>query len=477
VRALLADADPGVKLAASKAVGQLEDGEALQPLFLLTKDPDWRVRANVATSLGQLKVIEALAGLAVLAKDASVNVRTAVAAGLKDIPYHYKKDDLLFPLRKATEPQVRAATLQPLAVGLEEMAAMVDEHWIAAGDSSTYVVTSAYESFADASRRVEEGLGMNKWRSASTFYMKGRLKNPEAPLAEKIAAAYHLGAFDTEWPRPELVSVLSQEHWAITAAAIHGLGEMTPTDTASARRHRELTPDAIGDVLTGDPQAAEEVDIRLAAAEALGSFDTPRARELLHGLLRDPEFRVREQAAESLEKLGEAKPEIEPAGELAGSAEPLDPEYLKAKQGRFVASIRTNRGEIQVELYNRDAPRTVQSFVELARKGFYDSLIFHRVVPNFVVQGGCPIGNGWGHPGYTLRCEYNRHRYDGPGVVGMAHAGKDTGGSQFFITHSAQPHLDGRYTVFGRVVAGMDVVDAIQVEDRIESVSITKKMW
>jgi len=106
------------------------------------------------------------------------------------------------------------------------------------------------------------------------------------------------------------------------------------------------------------------------------------------------------------------------------------------------------------------------SILRLVRGGFYRGLTFHRVVPNFVVQGGDPRGDGWGGPGYTLRSEFSTVRY-GRGTVGMASAGKDTEGSQFFITHSPQPHLDGRYTVVGRVLRGMDVVDALRVGDRI----------
>jgi len=111
--------------------------------------------------------------------------------------------------------------------------------------------------------------------------------------------------------------------------------------------------------------------------------------------------------------------------------------------------------------------------VDLAEKGFYDGLIFHRVVPNFVIQTGCPLGNGWGDPGYSVRCEYSPLRYE-RGMVGMAHAGKDTGGSQWFVTHSEQRHLDGRYTIFGRITRGQDVVDQVLVEDRIQSVKIVR---
>ena len=118
-----------------------------------------------------------------------------------------------------------------------------------------------------------------------------------------------------------------------------------------------------------------------------------------------------------------------------------------------------------------ETPLTTSSFVDLARRGFYDGLTFHRVEPGFVIQGGCPRGDGNGGPGYTLRCEISQRPY-GRGAVGMALSGKDTGGSQFFIVHSPQPHLDGGYTLFGQVVNGMEVVDKISPGDVIEHVEI-----
>ena len=127
------------------------------------------------------------------------------------------------------------------------------------------------------------------------------------------------------------------------------------------------------------------------------------------------------------------------------------------------AIIETEKGTIELELFEKDAPNTVANFEKLIKEGFYDGLTFHRVIPDFVIQGGCPRGDGTGGPGYTIKCETegnpNKH---GTGALSMAHAGKDTGGSQFFITHSPQPHLDGVHTVFGQVINGMDVVYKIQ---------------
>ena len=139
---------------------------------------------------------------------------------------------------------------------------------------------------------------------------------------------------------------------------------------------------------------------------------------------------------------------------------------------KYTALIKTSMGDMTAELYPKDAPNTVKNFVDLANKGFYDGLSFHRVIPNFVVQGGCPYGTGTGGPGYTIKCETagNPHKHQA-GSLSMAHAGKDTGGSQFFICHSPQPHLDGKHTVFGKT-EDMDVVNAIRKDDKILSVKI-----
>ncbi|HEY9634069.1 MAG TPA: peptidylprolyl isomerase [Coleofasciculaceae cyanobacterium] len=134
------------------------------------------------------------------------------------------------------------------------------------------------------------------------------------------------------------------------------------------------------------------------------------------------------------------------------------------------AIMETNKGTITLELFDQDAPNTVKNFVDLAEKGFYDGLTFHRVIPNFMIQGGCPKGNGTGGPGYTIKCEINPNKHLA-GTLSMAHAGRDTGGSQFFICHSPQSHLDGVHTTFGQT-KDMDVVNAIRKDDKILSVKI-----
>jgi peptidyl-prolyl cis-trans isomerase B (cyclophilin B) len=134
------------------------------------------------------------------------------------------------------------------------------------------------------------------------------------------------------------------------------------------------------------------------------------------------------------------------------------------------AVMKTNKGTINLELFDADAPNTVKNFSDLAKKGYYDGLTFHRVIPSFMVQGGCPTGTATGGPGYKIDCEINTQKHT-PGTLSMAHAGPNTGGSQFFITHVATPHLDGVHTVFGRT-EDMSVVNAIGTDDTIETVTI-----
>lgn len=142
------------------------------------------------------------------------------------------------------------------------------------------------------------------------------------------------------------------------------------------------------------------------------------------------------------------------------------------------AEIRTEKGTMLVHFYEEDAPATVKNFVELSRKGFYDGLTFHRVIPDFVIQGGCPHGTGMGGPGYAIDCELDgNNQYHDRGVLSMAHAGRNTGGSQFFICHSRAntAHLDRQHTCFGKVVEGMDVIDDIRQGDRIEKIVILEE--
>ncbi len=143
---------------------------------------------------------------------------------------------------------------------------------------------------------------------------------------------------------------------------------------------------------------------------------------------------------------------------------------------QYSATIETNKGEIELKLYASQAPRTVNNFVSLARDGFYDGVPFHRVIKDFMIQGGDPTGTGRGGPGYTFKDEFDpKLKHDKPGVLSMANAGANTNGSQFFITHVPTPWLDGKHSVFGQVTKGQDVVNKIEQGDYINSVQVAEQ--
>jgi cyclophilin family peptidyl-prolyl cis-trans isomerase len=234
----------------------------------------------------------------------------------------------------------------------------------------------------------------------------------------------------------------------------------------------ETTLNALDHALTASAKDVE-TDARLAILDAIGKYTSLRATDLLVASMNDADYLVRRKAAELLEARG--------AGHFTAQVKfattPVRPKlYYEKLEARMrkpnpTAILSTDKGDVRVELLMREAPMNAMNFIDLATAGYFDGIVFHRVVPNFVVQGGDPRGDGNGGPGYQIRCEINEVPYD-RGAVGMALSGKDTGGSQFFFTHSPQPHLDGGYTVFGRVTGGMDVVDNLMRGDRILKVTI-----
>jgi cyclophilin family peptidyl-prolyl cis-trans isomerase/HEAT repeat protein len=214
-------------------------------------------------------------------------------------------------------------------------------------------------------------------------------------------------------------------------------------------------------------------DAKLVILTALSKYKSEKAIEAIKTSLDDRDHLVRRHAVDLLRQMG-AGDFSDRIGIVQTGHDKLFYQRVAARQNKKItATIHTAKGRIKLELFPQDAPGAVDSFITLARKGFFNNLTFHRVVPNFVIQGGDPRGDGEGGPGYQIRCEINQRPYT-RGAVGMALSGKDTGGSQFFITHSPQPHLDGGYTVFGQVTSGMEVVDRIARGDLIKKVEIVE---
>ena len=258
-----------------------------------------------------------------------------------------------------------------------------------------------------------------------------------------------------------LIERLGLDDFSARASAARGLAQLGTV--ASVSSLVEAYEAALGDAT---------YVARTAILSALAELDPMAARPLLEDALGDRDWAVRVRAAELLRAAGVETDDgafrPAPAGRAISDAE-----WFGLVTPRFSprAYIETDRGVIEIELAIIDAPLTVANFLALARSGFFDGVAIHRVVPDFVAQGGDPRGDGEGGPGYTIRDEINMRPYL-RGTVGMALDGPDTGGSQFFITHSPQPHLDGHYTAFGHVVAGMDVVDRLALGDVIQRVRV-----
>ncbi len=225
-----------------------------------------------------------------------------------------------------------------------------------------------------------------------------------------------------------------------------------------------------GPGVADDPEAKIAILNRLEPWLAVSEIQT-----FLRVAASDPERNVRIAAHRQLRKAGvQDEPEFRETGNM-GSSRLTCSLLAGARQDRTTAILETSRGDIEIELYREDAPLTVANFVKLAREGFFDGHTFMRVVPYFVIQGGDPRDDQEGGPGYTIRCEINTRPFE-RGSVGMALSGKDTGGSQFFITLSPQPHLDGGYTCFGRVISGMTAADHMIAGDRIKKVRIKEEV-
>jgi cyclophilin family peptidyl-prolyl cis-trans isomerase len=259
-----------------------------------------------------------------------------------------------------------------------------------------------------------------------------------------------------------LTERLKADDFAIRAAAASGLAELkiAAATPALVEAYRATLGDST-------------YVARGAILSALAQLDPAAAQPLLEEALGDKDWALRVRAAELLQQSG-APASVEVVIRPAVTGRAIgETEWQSLVSPKFSphAFIETDRGTIEIELGIQDAPLTVGNFIALARKGFFDGIAIHRIVPDFVVQDGDPRGDGEGGPGYTIRDEINMRPYL-RGTVGMALDWADTGGSQFFITHSPQPHLDGRYTVFGHVVSGMDVVDRLVQSDVIRRVTI-----
>jgi cyclophilin family peptidyl-prolyl cis-trans isomerase/HEAT repeat protein len=315
---------------------------------------------------------------------------------------------------------------------------------------------------------------------------------PDRDWTVRVAEASALGTLPAERSMPRLTTLLEDRDQRVIPSAVEALAASRPSGVekilieklqADDFGVRAAAASALGGLKTSSaiPALIEAYKVALgdvtyaardAVLTAINTIEPATGRQMLQQALMDKDWALRLRAATLLRQQGVA--DVDAAIRPAPSDVAADDRRLLAlvnPQYSPHAFIETDKGTIEIELAVLDAPLTVDNFVTLARKGYFTGLTVHRVVPDFVVQDGDPRGDGEGGPGYTIRDEINQRPYL-RGTVGMALAGKDTGGSQFFITHSPQPHLDARYTVFGHVVSGMEVVDRIAPSDIVRGVRI-----
>jgi cyclophilin family peptidyl-prolyl cis-trans isomerase/HEAT repeat protein len=423
-------------------------------------DPDVRARAYAARTLGRQKSPRAVAYLLQAVHDSDVGVAVNALRGLQLIGDSTctRCAPTLAVMLGHPHPYVRATAA----------AALGDRFALIAADS--VVRAAAIESLTsrlsdpDPATRAASARALIRQRGEAGF-QRARLLLSDSSIYVRVALLEALEglppALIEQVLQPRLTSATTPLYERMAAhQALTALGRV-PVAVQTLRRGLQ------GDAMVVAVSASALAELRDTTSvkmlsEAYGRYAKaadPDARNALRDALRELAGRAFADSLERIHRVAEAR--RVPAEEL------LAPVAVRG------AVLRTTRGEIEWSFFGNEAPQTVKNFVRLAERGYFNGLAMHRVVPNFVIQDGDPTGTGWGGPGYTIRCEYNRLRYD-PGMVGMALSGKDTGGSQWFITHSTQPHLDGRYTIFARVTRGMDVVGRIVQGDRVLSVELVK---
>ena len=460
------------------ALGRAGDARAVPALLALLPTPGRFTAAFAARGLGALKaqnaaaalrdvvekrqrdpavIIESMRALAairdtasrrlfekILAEgegDATLRLEAATALGALHSP---ESLDFVIDLMSDPAPGIRAAAIKALA----------------ATDPETFLTTlSGMDPDRDWTVRVAQAEALATLPGAQgEARLRAMLTDRDQRVGPAVLRA--MIAAKTANVQDVLLDRLKADDFVIRATAATGLAELKVTGAARALY------DAY-QATAGDSTYVA----RAAILTALNTLDPMTARPMLQQALQDRDWALRVKAATLLTQQGVADVDgtMRPA-----PTRPLDDamrQSIIAPQFSPHAFIQTDRGTVELELAITDAPLTVANFIDLARKGFFNGMAIHRVVPDFVVQDGDPRGDGEGGPGYTIRDELNELPYV-RGTVGMALDWKDTGGSQWFITLSPQPHLDARYTVFGRVVNGIEVVDRTQPWDVVRQVQI-----
>ena len=475
------DLDPNVRANAARVLGVTEDKDSFQSLMSrATADVDSRVRVSAIRALASLKNANA-AALLLDHPTTNTNEILEIATTVGRVIPLTEHNGAVLWLRRANKDLNHTAPEIEIAFARIAPATYLAE--FGTGDQ--------------AKRKVQETILLNWHAAAGVAAGLGEFAALPASVAnrsELVATAQNLLRAMLDYRNSGLhINTLVAVHseYAIPDV-LRAIAAFKPQDLADIARAQLNESDVIvrgtaADIL-GDQPPSEENTRALAAAwsqtandklndaalsilDALGKQKTPAANDQIKEALKSDDHLIRRRAVAILKANG--------AGDFSSQIGTVhtrntlaDYNRALARSGKSVrAVVTTSRGSFTIELLPEAAPLTVDNFVQLAQRDYFRNVTIHRVVPNFVIQDGDPRGDGNGGPGYTIRCEINQVPYD-RAAVGMALSGKDTGGSQWFVTHAPQPHLDGGYTVFGRVVTGMDVVDKIVRGDVIQSVVI-----
>lgn len=445
----LKDANKQIRIYSLNALSRVGDRTVLPEVLPLLGENDWRVKYYCLGVCDRLKAREAIPQIvALLDAKEHVYVRQAAIRTLGDIDDSTAIKHLL-PLLADKDANLAGEALNAVAKLLQQGAVAYIRDFAASPDPL---------------RRQGAATACAQLKSTNSYDLPEMLTKDSQPMVRALA---YQSLF--QWELPDI-----RDRSRLQAL---GDSDMVPVilacDQIATNHLYQLTPELLAAYERAT--VAGNADIKAAILGTFVEFgdsltQSDRLNRIIQTALSDSNRAVRltaERVATVL-KIAYAPSDTRYPSTITRE------NYLSVypvSAANPMAEISTQKGTIKIELLRSAAPKAVANFIRLAKSGFYNGRVWHRVVPDFVVQDGCPRGDGWGGPGYEIRCEYNDLPYN-TGSVGMATSGKDTGGSQYFICQSPQPHLNGRYTLFGNVVAGMDVVEKTEIGDSIKSVKI-----
>jgi cyclophilin family peptidyl-prolyl cis-trans isomerase/HEAT repeat protein len=494
---LTTDSDPIVRANAARVLGATEDKPSYDALLdRASTDSDSRVRVSAIRALALLKDPRAAAALmprdipVIVSDDLKLGARARAArrkqharaselvemASALGVLKRGSRDERAFNWLKnarrttgpAPEVEIAMARIHPDSYVRELSKQEVQETILLLWRYASSLAQGLGEIAAapvSAENKQLRAQAEDLLRWMLDYRNSGLTINTLVNAHSEYAVPDALRAFAT-FKSKDLAEIL-REHLKESDVVVRGtaadlLGDL-PLDIANI--------EALADALKVALRDKELNDAALSIIDALGKQKNRNANLAMMPALDSSDHLIRRKAVASLKATG-AGDFSSRIGAVQTRNTTADYERAISRIGKSVqATLITSKGSFTLELLPDEAPLTVDNFVQLAKRGYFNGITFHRVVPNFVIQGGDPRGDGNGGPGYSIRCEINQVPFE-RGAVGMALSGKDTGGSQWFVTHAPQPHLDGGYTVFGRVVAGMDTVDNIVRGDVIRSISI-----